>query len=119
MKSAAPTSIRQIALGDLETELQQTRRVLERVPTEKLDWKHHEKSRSFGQLAQHIAELPAFALMIVERDDIDFGTPFPRRPTLTSSEQLLATFDENAAKLTNAVAACDDDRLLSTFVIRR
>jgi uncharacterized damage-inducible protein DinB len=119
MTNATQSSIRHVALGDLETELQQTRRVLERVTTERLDWKHHDKSRSFGELAQHLAELPSLALRVVEHDEIDFGTPFPKRPPITTSQELLATFDQNAAKLVTAVNACDDDRLLASFKMRR
>ena len=119
MTPTAPTSVRQLALGDLEIELRETRRVLERVTTEKLDWKHHDKSRSFGNLSQHIAELPAFALMILNQDEIDFAKPHPRSAAIANREKLLATFDENAAKLTSALDAAGDERLLSHFRMRR
>ena len=112
-------SVRQLALGDLEIELKETRRVLERVTTEKLDWKHHDKSRSFGNLAQHIAELPAFALTIVQKDSVDFAKPHPRSAAIATREKLLATFDENASKLASAVDAAGDERLLAHFVMRR
>src|SRR5262245_39326501 len=112
-------SIRQLPLGDLEIELRETRRVLERVTTEKLDWKHHDKSRSFGNLAQHIAELPTFALTILNQDEIDFARPHPRSVAIATREKLLATFDENAAKLTSALDAADDERLQAHFKMRR
>ena len=44
--------------AELEQEVATTRRVLERVPADKLSWKPHEKSMSLGQLAQHVASIP-------------------------------------------------------------
>ena len=45
-------------LQELEQEAQTTRRVLERVPADKLAWKPHDKSMSLGQLALHVATCP-------------------------------------------------------------
>ena len=45
-------------IGELEQEAATTRRVLERVPEDKLSWKPHDKSMSLGQLAQHVAQIP-------------------------------------------------------------
>jgi uncharacterized damage-inducible protein DinB len=43
---------------ELDQEAQTTRRVLERVPSDRLAWKPHEKSMSLGQLALHVATVP-------------------------------------------------------------
>jgi hypothetical protein len=43
---------------ELDVEMETTRRVLERVPGDRLSWKPHDKSMSLGQLALHIATLP-------------------------------------------------------------
>src|ERR1041384_624152 len=48
----------EVILQELEQEAQTTRRVLERVPDDRLGWKPHDKSMSLGQLALHIAVLP-------------------------------------------------------------
>jgi hypothetical protein len=48
----------QSLLKELEQESQTTRKMLERVPTEKFDWRPHKKSMTVKQLATHIAELP-------------------------------------------------------------
>lgn len=47
----------QTFLHELESEAQTTRKMLERVPNDKYDWKPHEKSMTIRQLATHIAEL--------------------------------------------------------------
>src|SRR3954447_23970216 len=46
-------------LQELETEAQTTRRVLERVPGDQLGWRPHPKSRTLGELALHVAVVPA------------------------------------------------------------
>ncbi len=48
-------------IGELKQEAATTRRVLQRVPADKLAWKPHEKSMSLGQLALHVAQVPGFA----------------------------------------------------------
>ena len=42
-------------LQEFENEAVTTRRVLERVPTDKLEWRPHPKSMSLGVLALHVA----------------------------------------------------------------
>lgn len=45
-------------LRELEEEAQTTRRVLERVPDNRLAWRPHEKARTLGELALHVANVP-------------------------------------------------------------
>jgi hypothetical protein len=45
-------------LKELDQEAATTRRVLERVPDDKLGWKPHPKSMSSGQLSLHVAQTP-------------------------------------------------------------
>ena len=57
-------------LSELEQEAQTTRRVLERVPEGKLSWRPHEKARTLGQLAMHVATVPGGVAEL-------FGGPSP------------------------------------------
>lgn len=92
---------------ELENEATTTRRVLERVPSDKLAWKPHAKSMSLGQLAIHVASLPAFATAVMAADELDaLATPY-REPTLATREELLAQLDATAAGLRDAVNAAD------------
>jgi hypothetical protein len=52
-------SIAESFLPEFDAEMSNTRRILERVPADKWDWKPHAKSRSLGELATHVGELPA------------------------------------------------------------
>ena len=69
-------------LQEFDNEAGTTRRVLERVPTDKLAWKPHAKSMSLGVLAlgvparvvQSVPGVPALAVA-----DMCNGRSFPRR----------------------------------------
>src|SRR6185436_19977939 len=58
-------------IAELEREAETTRRVLQRVPDEKLNWKPHPKSMSLGQLANHIATTPGGVATIVTRNEFE------------------------------------------------
>src|SRR6266852_1122433 len=45
-------------LMEIDQEAQTTKRVLDRIPEDKLAWRPHPKSFSLGQLALHIASVP-------------------------------------------------------------
>src|SRR6202041_1665387 len=63
------TSITEIALGDGESELATTRRFLEELPDDKLEWKPPPKSNALGRLAMHIIELVKLQGLILSVDD--------------------------------------------------
>src|SRR5262249_33630585 len=61
-------------IAELDAETPITRRVLERVPTDRLDWQPHPKSLSAGQLAHHIAAIPAIMVRLAQQDGVDMAT---------------------------------------------
>jgi uncharacterized damage-inducible protein DinB len=71
-------------------------------------------------VTEHLAELPSFAQVIAEHDEMDFakGVPMRRAKALTR-QQALDAFDQNAEALVRAVNACDDERMRGKFTMRR
>jgi uncharacterized damage-inducible protein DinB len=59
---------------ELQQESVTTRKMLERIPNDKYDWKPHEKSMSIRQLSTHIAELPTWMPMVLNTEELDFAT---------------------------------------------
>ena len=55
---------------ELEQEAKTTRRVLDRVPGDKLTWKPHDKSMTLGSLAQHVATIPGHIAEIGASDTV-------------------------------------------------
>ena len=58
-------------LPEFDQEMANTRKLLERVPDGKADYKPHEKSMSLGRLAGHVAELPGWAKNTLETQLLD------------------------------------------------
>jgi uncharacterized damage-inducible protein DinB len=69
-------------LKEFREEAAVTKRVLERVPKDKLGWKPHPKSMSLGQLAIHIATVPGASTRITQPDafDVSQGNFVPPQP---------------------------------------
>jgi uncharacterized damage-inducible protein DinB len=64
-------SMVQALLAEFSEEASITRRVLDRVPGDKLTWKPHQKSMSLGQLALHVATVPGSLARILQQDTFD------------------------------------------------
>lgn len=100
-------------LQELEQEAQSTRRVLERVPNDRLDWKPHPKSMTLGQLAMHVANLPG-AIAEISTRDFDVKTVIPR-PSAKSTAELLAVLDESLGRARTVLRALDEAALASPW----
>jgi uncharacterized damage-inducible protein DinB len=98
-------------LRELEQESATTRRVLERVPSDKLSWKPHPKSMSLGELALHLAMSPGYiADGWCLKDVVDFGAGGGAKPPVAqTTQEILAAHDEGAAKARNALTKLGDD----------
>jgi len=81
-------------LKEFREEMPATRRLLERVPQDKLAWKPHAKSRSLGELAAHIANIPGMAEKIAKAEE--FAPPGMPAPPATSVEDIRAVFEKLA-----------------------
>ena len=93
-----------LLLADIDQELQTTRRLLERVPGDKLDWRPHPKSYTLGELATHIARMLMWGPMALELPGVDFATLPPGVGDLAKDrDSLLALFDEQAAAFRRAL----------------
>lgn len=96
-------------LQELEREAATTRRVLARVPSDKLTWTPHEKSMSIGRLAMHIASAPAFISGWALADTFQFGKRAPEEAT--STEEILLAHDEGLVRVKENLVAIGDSNL--------
>ncbi len=112
-------SISEALIPEFDHEMANTRKALERVPDGKLGWKPHEKSMSMGRLASHIANLPAWASLLVEKDSLDIapgGAPIKNREA-ASNQELLGTFDQNIKAARAAIAGASDASLRGPWTL--
>ncbi|MEO5583715.1 MAG: DinB family protein [Saprospiraceae bacterium] len=101
--------------NELATEAAQTRRMLERVPDDKFDWKPHPKSMDIKTLAAHVAEMPQMFIMALKYPRWDMSdSPYP--PTvLDSKAKLLSRFDFLVEEAQAAIDDSSDDILEETW----
>jgi uncharacterized damage-inducible protein DinB len=112
--------ISESVLPEFDQEMANTRKVLERVPYEKSDWKPHPKSFSFGGLATHIATMPDWGKLTMETDSFDYappGAPPYQAPTFASNQELLDAFDKGVAETRAAITAAEDSKFLSPWTL--
>ena len=105
-------------LPEFDHEMTTTRKLLERVPDGRLDWKPHAKSFSLGQLAQHLATLPMWGTITINQSEFDTAANPPSTETLTRS-QILTRFDENVANTRAALAGKTDAELMAPWTLKR
>jgi len=104
-------------LPELDQEMAGTRKVLERVPDDKLAWKPHAKSFTMGALATHLATISTWGTYTIEGDKFDLDAPGAMEPPppATSRKELLERFDACLAKFRAALAAAEDAQLLAPW----
>ncbi len=105
-------------LQELEQEARSTRRVLERVPEERLDWRPHEKSLTLGQLAMHVAAIPGRIAELATRETFDVRTQIPR-PSAASAAELLDTLDRSVAEAKARLGGMRDAELATPWRMTR
>ena len=98
-------------IREFDHEAQTTRKHLERLPEDKLDWRPHEKSFTAGGLAAHITEMVSWTDAILNQDELDFDPASYKPYRATSVADLLKTFDDNVAKGKQALAGATDESL--------
>lgn len=91
-------SIKDGLLADFDHEMGTTRKLLERLPEDKLAWKPHLKSMSLGGLATHLGNIPQWAGTILNEASFDLATAPPNLPERTSRADILAAFDQARAQ---------------------
>lgn len=82
-------------LNELRQEATTTRRVLERVPEEKLSWKPHPKSMSLGQLSLHVASIPGNLVGLAQLDEFDASQANFVPPEANSVDEILTALDNS------------------------
>src|SRR5688572_22208486 len=114
LKEVTIMSMKDAILAELQQEAATTRRVLERVPNDKLGWKPHPKSMSLGQLALHVAMIPGAIATILSKDEFDAPPRF-EQPAASSAAELLPALEKSIADATAIVKDMDDRRMTSTW----
>ena len=105
-------------LPEFDHEMTVTRKLLERVPDDKLAWKPHAKSYSLGQLAQHVATIPMWGSVTLTESEIDVGGGQPPQQAQSRAD-ILSLFDDNVTKTRSALVGKSDGELMVPWALKR
>src|SRR5215213_3081030 len=111
--------IKQAMMNELKHEGTQTKKLLERVPFDKFDWKPHEKSMLLGKLAVHVAEIPRWSSRILSASEFDFTKANYKPAEVYSTEELVQLSDTNIKNALNDFDAAKDEDLMASWTFRR
>ena len=108
-----------VILQEFREEAAITKRVLDRVPGDKLTWKPHEKSMSLGQLAGHIAAIPGRISRLAQQDSFDVlkGSFVPPQPT--SVQEIHATLEQGVRDAEQILQGFTEEQLAGTFCLMK
>jgi len=105
-------------LAEFDHEMGTTRKLLERLPEEKLSWKPHDRSMSMGGLATHLANLPHWGGTILNEAFFDLASAPPNLAEKTSRADILKAFDD-MTKQTRMWLDKSDGELLAPWTLKR
>jgi uncharacterized damage-inducible protein DinB len=116
--TAAGFNLSHALITELQHEAQITRTVLERVPTDKFDYRPHEKSMTFGELASHVVDTYNWYQATLTLEELDFATTDYTPFKATSTEDLLDALDKGSAAAAELLASASDADLMVEWTMK-
>lgn len=110
-------NIAELLLAQVEREIPITRKVVERVPDGKADWKPHPKSMPLGYLSSLVAGMFGWVAMMIEKDHLDLGAG-GGGPHASNADERVALFDKSAASAREALKSTTDEHLMQPWQLR-
>ena len=111
-------SIAQGLLAEFDAEMASTRRMLERLPEDKLEWKPDPKSMSMGRLAAHVAEMPGWGALTLTTDELDFAKREYKPAIAGSRAEALQILEKNASAARAAIEKATDADFMKSWTLK-
>jgi uncharacterized damage-inducible protein DinB len=108
-------AISQALLPEFDREMATTRKMLERFPEDKVDWKPHDTCMTLGRLAAHMAEIPGWVVPTIAQDKLVMDPSKFTPSVLNSRTEALKKFDETIEAARAAVAGASDEALMKPW----
>jgi uncharacterized damage-inducible protein DinB len=105
-----------IPLKEFDEEMKTTRRLLERVPSDKATWKPHEKSFALGHLAQLVARMPSWFVRMLKEPHLDLASG--AKYSFETTPTLLEVFDKGVAEARQALDSVNGPALDEPWALK-
>jgi uncharacterized damage-inducible protein DinB len=102
-------------LSEFREEAKITRRVLDRVPADKLAWRPHPKSMSLGQLALHIASIPGRTSKLAQLEEFDASQAAFDPPAAADLNEIHAAFDQSVRSAEECLGSMTDEAAVGNW----
>ena len=109
----------QLMLQELQAEAATTKRILDRVPPDKLMWKPHTKSMTLGQLAGHVAAIPGRISAMAMQDSFDVLKASFVAPQPNSLAEILATCEQSVRDAEQVLQGLTEEQAAGTFCLMK
>lgn len=112
--------LRNTLLPEFSIETTTTRKLIERIPEDKLTWKPYENSMDFIGLATHLSNIPTWTNIIINRDSFDLAPDSEERPKVKLAscvKEALEIFDRNVTSAEEEIAGCLDHHLMESWTL--
>ena len=111
-------SLGRILLAELQYEIISTRKMLERIPSDKLQWKPHEKSMTMERIAGHIVEMIGWTKETLTQNELNFAT-MPYTPTdYKDAAEMVADLDKNIVAAVEILTNCSNETMAENWTMR-
>jgi uncharacterized damage-inducible protein DinB len=108
--------VKDAILAEYDRETAVTRRVLQRIPADRLEWRPHPRSTTFAGIGRHLAHNLTWGALALSTAEADVRDRVPMAPT-TTLDEILAAYDRNAAATRALIADGSEDQLLQTWTL--
>jgi uncharacterized damage-inducible protein DinB len=105
-------------LAEFDHEVATTRKLLDRLPNDRLAWKPHLKSMSIGGLGTHLATIPLWGRAILNEPFFDLATAPPNVEEKASGAEIVSAFDESV-KLVRGWMDKSDAEYMAPWTLKR
>ena len=102
-------------LSEFREEAKITRRVLDRVPADKLVWRPHPKSMSLGQLALHIASIPGRTSKLAQLEEFDASQAAFDPSAAADLKEIRAAFDHSVRSAEECLGSMTDEAAVGNW----
>ena len=107
-------------LPEFDQEMANTRKVLERVPDDQLDWQAHPKSHTIGWNANHLVDISDWLVNVLATPEFDLDPPGGEAntpPQPTNGREILETFDRNIAAAREGIIRADEEHMAQPWTL--